>query len=66
MAQYMLLLYDDPSGWASLSPEEMQKATEKYMAWTQKPFTRDSQRLMPIPAKWFAPSWPVAGHRRAL
>jgi hypothetical protein len=45
MAQFMLLLYDDPTGWARLSPEEMQKATEKYMAWTKKPFTRDSHRL---------------------
>lgn len=45
MAQYMLLLYNDPSGWSKLSPEEMQKATEKYMAWTNKPFTRDSKRL---------------------
>lgn len=45
MPQYMLLLYDDPSGWAKLSPEEMQQAIEKYMAWTKKPFTRDSKRL---------------------
>jgi len=47
MPQYMLLLYDDPSGWMKLSPEEMQKATEKYMAWTKKPFTKDSKRLAP-------------------
>jgi hypothetical protein len=45
MAQFMLLLYNDPSGWSKLSPEDMQKATEKYMAWTKKPFTRDSKRL---------------------
>ncbi|HXA03353.1 MAG TPA: YciI family protein [Bryobacteraceae bacterium] len=45
MPQYMLLLYDNPAGWRNLSPEEMQKATEKYMAWSQKPFTKDSQRL---------------------
>ena len=45
MAHFMLLLYNDPSGWSKLSPEEMQKATEKYMAWTNKPFTRDSKRL---------------------
>jgi hypothetical protein len=45
MSQYMLLLYDDPSGWQKLSPEEMQKAIEKYMAWTKKPFTLDSKRL---------------------
>ncbi|HLY16110.1 MAG TPA: YciI family protein [Bryobacteraceae bacterium] len=45
MAQFMLLLYNDPAGWSQLSPEEMQKATEKYMAWTKKSFTRDSHRL---------------------
>lgn len=43
----MLLLYDDPSGWQKLSPEEMQKATEKYIAWMTKPFTVDSKRLAP-------------------
>ncbi|HTS48971.1 MAG TPA: YciI family protein [Bryobacteraceae bacterium] len=45
MPQYMLLLYGDPSNWAKLSPDEMQKATEKYLAWTKKPFTKDSHRL---------------------
>src|SRR5262245_17690292 len=45
MPQYMLLLYDDPSGWPKLSPDEMQKAIEKYLAWTKKPFTVDSKRL---------------------
>jgi len=45
MPQYMLLLYDDPSGWGRLSPEEMQKAIEKYMAWSKKPFNKDSKRL---------------------
>src|SRR5438093_13595629 len=45
MSQYMLLLYDDPSGWRNVSPEEMQKAIEKYMAWSKKPFTLDSKRL---------------------
>jgi len=45
MPQYMLLLYDDPSGWKKLSPEEMQKAVEKYMAWSKKPFTVMSKRL---------------------
>ena len=43
MAKFMLLLYDDPSGWARLSPEEMQKAIEKYRAWMQK--SVDAQRL---------------------
>ena len=45
MPQYMLLLHADPSGWPKLSPEEMQKAIEKYMAWTKKPFMVDSKRL---------------------
>ena len=45
MPQYMLLLYHDQSGWGKLSPEEMQKAIEKYMAWTKKPFNIDSKRL---------------------
>lgn len=45
MAKYMLLLYDNPMKWGALSPEEMQKAIEKYGAWTKKPFTVDSKRL---------------------
>jgi len=48
MSKFMLLLYDNPENMAhfrSLSPEEMQKATEKYMAWSKKPFTVDSNRL---------------------
>ena len=45
MAHFMLLLYDNPSHWATLSPEEMQKAIEKYGAWTKKAFTKDSKRL---------------------
>jgi len=45
MAQFMLLLYQNGAAPRDLSPEEMQKALEKYMAWRNKPFTRDSQRL---------------------
>ena len=45
MSQFMLLLYDDPSGWQKASPEDMQKAVEKYRAWAQKPFHKDSKRL---------------------
>ena len=45
MSQFMLLLYDNPANWQKLSPEEMQKAIEKYMAWATKPFTVDSKRL---------------------
>ena len=33
MARFMLLLYDNPTDWSKVSPEEMQKAIEKYMAW---------------------------------
>ena len=36
MPNYFLFLYDDPTGYAKLSPEEMQKALEKYVAWGQK------------------------------
>jgi hypothetical protein len=43
----MLLLHGEPAIWMKLSPEEMQKATEKYFAWTKKPFTKDSKRLAP-------------------
>ena len=45
MSQYLLLLRSDPSGWANLSPDEMQKALEKFMAWMQKPCTKGGQRL---------------------
>ena len=47
MPQYMLLLYDDPSGWEKLSPEEMQKAMDKYMAWSKLTFTSGGKRLAP-------------------
>ena len=48
MPQFMLLLYETPAASArfkTLSPEEMQTALEKYMAWSKKPFTIDSKRL---------------------
>ena len=51
MPQYMLLLYDDPSAWATISPEEMQKALEKYMAWGTKPFMVRGVRLAPDPGR---------------
>ena|ERR1041385_6318074 len=51
MPQYMLLLYDDPKKWMKLSPDEMQKAIEKYRAWTTKPFTTFSQRLADEPGR---------------
>jgi len=51
MAQFMLLLYDNPANWQKLGPEDMQKALEKYMAWTKKPFTVDSKRLAEDPGR---------------
>ena len=51
MPQFMLLLYDNPTDWQKVSPEEMQKALEKYYAWTRKPFVVDSKRLAGDPGK---------------
>ena len=51
MAQYLLLLHGDPSSQPRFSPEEMQKITEKYMAWSKRPYTRDSKGLRPDPGK---------------
>ena len=45
MSQFLLLLYHDPAAMQRVPAEQMQKAIEKYMAWTQKPFTVDSKRL---------------------
>jgi hypothetical protein len=56
MPLYMLLLHGDPSNWAKLSPEEMQKAIEKYFAWTKKPFTKDSHRLAEDAGRVIRPS----------
>lgn len=33
MSRFLVLLRDDPSGFASLSPADMQAIIEKYMAW---------------------------------
>jgi hypothetical protein len=33
MPNYMLLLHDNPAAFANISPEEMQKVVEKYIAW---------------------------------
>jgi uncharacterized protein (TIGR03435 family) len=38
MPQYVLLLHSDGEAWKKLSPEEMQKKVEKYLAWRNKPF----------------------------
>jgi hypothetical protein len=36
MPKYMLLLHDDPSSFAAMSPEEIQKVIEKYVAWRNR------------------------------
>jgi hypothetical protein len=36
MPSYMLLIYDNPVNWINMSPEDMQKAIEKFMAWGNK------------------------------
>jgi len=36
MPQYMLLLYDNPAGWAKLTPQQQKKEMEKYRAWGQQ------------------------------
>jgi hypothetical protein len=43
MSQYVLLLYQDNSGMASLGPDEMQQAVQKYIDWREKSVL--SQRL---------------------
>jgi hypothetical protein len=51
MQKYLLMLYQKP-GWTDrFSPEEVQKALEKYMAWAQKPFNLDGKRLAPGPGR---------------
>ena len=47
MSQFLIVLHNDPANWMKLSPEDMQKAVEKYNAWREKPFTLDGKRLFP-------------------
>jgi hypothetical protein len=51
MAQYLLMLYQEPGWTDKLSPEEMQKALEKYLAWSKKPFNLDGKRLAHGPGR---------------
>jgi len=51
MAQYMLLLHEHPQRMQGLSPEEMQKAIEKYMAWTKRPCYKGGLRLARDPGR---------------
>ena len=36
MPKYMLLLHDDPSGFAAMSPADIQKVIEKYVSWGKR------------------------------
>lgn len=55
MPHFMCLLYDDQKSFDRMSPEEMQKAMEKYMAWRKAPFTVDGKRLANDPGKVLRP-----------
>src|SRR5438874_12387540 len=44
MPQYMLLLYDNPAGWAKLTPQQQKKEMEKYHGWGQQ--LRDKKCLV--------------------
>jgi len=56
MPEYLLLLYDNSPALSKLGPEEMQKATEKYMAWMQKAFTKGGKRLTPDAGRIMSPN----------
>ncbi len=75
MPTYMFLLHNDPDWYKQLSPEEMQKATEKYTAWMKNPFVTDGKRLAgdpgrvssaPTPASPAPPTAPTAKARKSL
>lgn len=51
MSKFLLLLHEDPIGWRTLSPDQMQKAVEKYIAWTKKSFFLDGKRLSQDPGR---------------
>ena len=51
MPQYVLLLRNDGEAWKKLSPEEMQKKVEKYIAWRDKPFVVDGAGLTRNPGR---------------
>lgn len=55
MPKYMLLLHDRVDGFAAMSPEQMQKVIEKYMAWGDRLRTagvmHDGQKLTDEPGR---------------
>jgi hypothetical protein len=46
MPQYVLLLHNDGEAWKKLSPEQMQKKVEKYLAWRNRPFVTGGAGLV--------------------
>ncbi|CAN5756492.1 YciI family protein [soil metagenome] len=36
MPKYMILLHDSPDAFATISPDQMQRVIEKYMAWGER------------------------------
>jgi hypothetical protein len=55
MAKYMLLLHDNTAAFANISPEQMQKVIEKYVAWgkrlREKGIMRGGEKLTDEPGK---------------
>ena len=55
MPQYMLLLHDDPTAFASISPTEMQQIIQKYVTWgnrlRQAGVLADSHKLTEEPGR---------------
>ena len=55
MSKYMLLLHEDPTTFAGMSPEQMQKVIEKYVAWgarlRQAGLVSESHKLAGEPGK---------------
>ncbi len=45
--KYALLIYVDPNGYDSLTPDEQQAATNEYMALTKDPKVTDGAHLQP-------------------
>lgn len=55
MPKYMLLLHDDPTAFATMSPDEMQRMLERYVAWgdslRSSGVLQDGQKLTDEPGR---------------
>ena len=55
MSKYMLLLHEDPSGFATMSPADIQQVIEKYVTWGDRlkaaGILTDGQKLTDEPGK---------------